>query len=138
MHRLTIAVACTVLALAVGACGSDNDNDNEAGNGGAAATTAPEATTTESDEATSDDTVRVGMKDIKFVPEEVTVKVDQQIVWSNDEAIPHNVTATDGADFASETMNEGDTFEFTPTAAGTIAYTCTIHPGQDGTITVTE
>ncbi|MDP2712424.1 MAG: cupredoxin domain-containing protein [Solirubrobacteraceae bacterium] len=136
MSRLTIAVACTVLALALGACGSDNDNDN--GDDAAAVTTAPEATTTESDEAAAGDTVRVSMKDIKFIPEEVTVKVGQQISWSNDEAIPHNVTATDGADFASETMNEGDTYEFTPTAAGTIAYTCTIHPGQDGTITVTE
>ena len=54
------------------------------------------------------------MKDIKFVPEEVTAKVGQKIVWTNNEMVPHNVTATDGADFKSDKLDEGDTFEYTP------------------------
>lgn len=40
---------------------------------------------------------------------------------------PHNVSATDGADFESETLRENDTYEYTPTKAGTITYVCTIH-----------
>ena len=78
------------------------------------------------------------MKDIKFVPPEITAKVGQKIVWTNNENVPHNVTATNGADFESDTLNEGETFEFTPKNAGKIDYVCTIHQGQDGTITVTQ
>jgi len=48
------------------------------------------------------------------------------------------VTAEQGADFKSDTMNEGDTFEYTPTKAGTIDYVCTIHPKQTGKLIVTE
>jgi len=35
-------------------------------------------------------------------------------------------------------MNPGATFDYTPTQAGTIKYICTIHSGQNGTITVTK
>jgi len=141
MHRLTIATACAALALA--ACGKDDESQTgrDAGGDGATVTTnpTPEAgTSTQSEAQESNDIVSVSMKDIKFVPQEATVKVGQKITWTNDEPVPHNVTAEQGADFKSDTMNEGDTFEYTPTKAGTIDYVCTIHPGQDGRLTVTE
>ncbi len=79
-------------------------------------------------------TVRI--KNIQFVPKTVTVKVGQKLTWTNEDGIAHNVTATDGADFKSDNLSKGDTFTFTPTAAGTIKYACTIHPGQDGEIVV--
>ena len=79
------------------------------------------------------------MKDIKFVPEAITAKVGQKIVWENtDGQIPHTVTATEGADFDSGKMDPGATFDYTPTKAGTIDYVCTIHDGQTGSITVTK
>lgn len=40
--------------------------------------------------------------------------------------------------FKSSTMNPGDTYEYTPTKAGTIDDVCTIHPGQHGRLIVTE
>ena len=143
MHRLTIATACAALALALAACGKDDESQTgrDAGGDGATVTTnpTPEAgTSTQSEAQESNDIVSVSMKDIKFVPQEATVKVGQKITWTNDEPVPHNVTAEQGADFKSDTMNEGDTFEYTPTKAGTIDYVCTIHPGQDGRLTVTE
>ena len=83
--------------------------------------------------------VKVTMENIKFVPEAITAKVGQKIVWVNtDGDIPHTVTATDGADFDSGNMKAGDTFDYTPTKAGKIAYVCTIHTGQNGSITVTK
>jgi plastocyanin len=125
MHRLTtIGLACLALAFVAG-CGDDNSDTSSTP---AAAQPAP---------AGSGATVKVSMKDIKFVPEKITAKVGQKIVWTNDEAVPHNVTATDGADFASDTVTEGKTFEFTPTKAGVIKYVCTIHSGQSGEIDVT-
>ena len=129
MPRFLIAAACAALALSLGACGDDDDNDSSSTPPPAAATTAG---------APSGASVSVGIKDIKFVPDAFTAKVGQKIVWTNNEAVPHNVTATEGADFESDTLNEGDTFDYTPKTAGTIDYVCTIHPGQNGSITVTK
>ena len=144
MPRLpSIAVACTALALALGACGDDKESQSgrDPGEDGAAVTTNPTPqvqTSTQSEGQKSNDIVSVGMKDIKFVPEKITAKVGQKIVWTNMDDVPHNVTATDGAKFASDTLNKDATFQFTPTKAGTIRYVCTIHAGQKGEITVTQ
>lgn len=143
MPRLIIAVLCAALALALGACGKADDSvqGRDAGGDGATVTTNPnpEARTgTVAEPAEPDDIISVGMVDIKFVPERIKARVGQKIIWTNNEAVPHNVTAREGADFASDTMQEGDTFEYTPTEAGTIDYVCTIHPEQTGRITVTE
>lgn len=143
MSRSIIAVSCAALALALAACGKADDSTQgrDAGGDGVTVTTnpTPEAhTSTQSEAGESDDIVGVRMVDIEFVPQEVSVDVGQRIIWTNNEAVPHNVTAREGADFASDTLQEGDTFDYTPTEAGTIDYVCTIHPRQTGRITVTE
>ena len=77
------------------------------------------------------------MQDLKFVPEDITVKAGEEITWVNEDTAPHNVVnATEGEEPRSELFNEGGTYRFTPTKAGKIDYVCTIHPGMDGTITV--
>jgi plastocyanin len=80
--------------------------------------------------------VTISMKNIAFNPKEVTVKAGTKITWSMDEPVPHDVVADSGADFKSEILNEGQTFEYTPEKPGTIEYECTLHPGMVGTITV--
>lgn len=134
MPRYLIAATCAALALAFSACGDDDKSDDSA------TTTPPPAAQTSTPSGSTDTSgeVKVGMKDIKFVPEDITVKVGQKIVWTNDDAVVHNVTATDGATFESDSLSQGDTFDYTPTKAGKIAYVCTIHQGQNGTITVTK
>ena len=132
-----IALAGVLLALVVAGCGNDKESESgrDAGENGATVTTNP---TPEAQTSTqSGSTVSVGIKDIKFMPEQITAKVGQKIVWTNNDDAPHNVTATEGADFASETINTGQTYEYTPTKAGVIQYICTIHSGQDGEIRVT-
>ncbi len=143
MSRLTIAVPCVALALALGACGDDKESQQgrDAGDDGATVTTnpTPEAgTSTQSEAAESNDVVSISMQDIKFVPHDAEAKVGQKVVWTNNDTAPHNVTATKGADFKSDTLNKGATFDYTPTKAGTIDYVCTIHPKQDGRLIVTE
>ncbi|MGI8728459.1 MAG: cupredoxin domain-containing protein [Solirubrobacteraceae bacterium] len=137
MPRLPVTVlACLALAggTALAGCGSD-DSDDAAG-APAAETAAPQQ---DSSSQASGDVVEVNMKDIEFVPENVTAKVGQKIVWTNtDGQIPHTVTSSDGADFDSGNMDGGDTFDYTPTKAGTINYICTIHSGQTGSIEVTK
>jgi plastocyanin len=134
MPRLpATALACLALAgAAVAGCGSDNKSTSST-----PAPPPPAASTTAS-AATSGDVVKVSMKNIKFVPHDITAKVGQKIMWTNDDQIAHTVTATSGANFDSGAVNGGATFEFTATKAGKIDYVCTIHAGQNGTITVTK
>ena len=118
MRAPTALVSAVVLALAAG-CG---DEEEPADGGGAPAGGG----------------VAIGMRDIKFDPEQATVKVGQSVTWTNNESVPHNVVAEEGADFESDTFGKGGTFSHTPEQAGTITYVCTIHPGMDGTLTVEE
>ena len=80
--------------------------------------------------------VPVVMKDILFVPEKVTARVGQSVRWTNQDDVQHTVKASKGADFESKTLSKGDTYVAKLTKTGTIAYVCTIHPSQRGTITV--
>src|ERR687894_644220 len=108
-----IALAGVLAALLVVACGGEEKASNtgrNAGEDGATVTTNPTPevqTSTQSEAQESNDIVSIGMKDIKFVPETAAVKVGQKVVWTNNEKVPHNVTATEGADFRSDTMQEG-------------------------------
>jgi plastocyanin len=131
---LPTAVACLSLAalLLIG-CGSDSSSDT-----GSTANPAPATDTAASDTGgtTTAAGVEVSIKDIKFNPESVTAKAGTTITWTNDDPVPHNVTAPQ-AGIESGTIEPGKTFAFVVEKAGTIDYVCTIHPGQKGSITVT-
>jgi plastocyanin len=86
--------------------------------------------------ASGGDPVQVEMKDILFVPENITARVGQTVVWTNQDDVEHDVKADKGADFESKALAKGDTYEAKMTEAGTIDYLCTIHPSQRGSITV--
>jgi len=115
--RLPVLASC--LALAFAGCGSDDEDE------GAAPASAPE---------TSGNTV--AMKNIEFKPAQLTVKAGDTVTWVNQEGVDHNVVATEGATFKSDTFGQDGTFEFKTEKAGTISYVCTLHPGMDGTLTV--
>lgn len=125
-----MTVAVLAAAALVAACG-DDDKSSDSGGGGYGGASTQKA-------AGAEATNKVGMKDIKFVPADITVKAGDTVTWTNDESVPHDVKAEKGADFASETFGEGKTFSYKTTKAGTIDYVCTLHPGMDGTITVTD
>ncbi|HEY3019361.1 MAG TPA: plastocyanin/azurin family copper-binding protein [Solirubrobacteraceae bacterium] len=80
--------------------------------------------------------ITITMKNIAFDPKEQTVKVGQKVTWRNEDAVDHNVVAREGAKFSSENFGEGGTYSYTPKTAGKIEYTCTLHPGMDGELTV--
>lgn len=130
--------ACLSLGLVATGCGGEDED----GGGGAGA---GQPAQTEEQEATQGGgaakaQVEVGMQDIAFVPEKVTVKKGGTITWTNNESAPHDVTKMDGPgpDFSSGNgnMQEGDTYEQTFNTPGEIRYVCTVHPGMEGTITV--
>ncbi len=116
MLRRTLPLLLCAAAIAAG-CGSDDEES--------AAPAAPAGAN------------QVGMKDLKFIPADITVKAGETITWTNQESVPHNVVnAQEGEQPKSELFNEGGTYEFTPKEPGKIEYVCTIHPGMEGTITV--
>lgn len=112
MIRLLPALA--LLALLAG-CGSS-------GGGGKAEALAPGAP--------------IEMKSLRFKPDHVQVAVGQKVTWHNDESVPHDVKADSGASFSSETFGKDKAYSWTPDAAGTVTYECTLHPGMEGTIDV--
>ena len=78
----------------------------------------------------------IAMKDVKFVPDRLRVKVGETVTWRNDESLDHNVVAQKGAKFQSRAFGEGGTYTFTAKKPGTIDYVCTLHPGMDGQLIV--
>jgi len=137
---VTLLLACLALAVFAVACGSDDNKDS----GGSTSSAAPAAADTSSTESTSTEAassgedVEIKMQNIAFDPKDVTAKVGQTIKWTNEDSVDHDVKATSGEDFKSDLFGKGGTFEYKLDKAGTIKYVCTVHPGMEGTITVTK
>ena len=119
MRRLTAVLASTAL-LAAG-CGSDDEPAAEADKGDAVSGQ------------------QVEMKDIAYQPEAIRVRTGETITWVNRDAVQHDVVnVKEGEEPRSELFNEGQTYEWTPTEAGTVEYLCTVHPNMTGTVEVTD
>lgn len=80
----------------------------------------------------------VSIKNFVFDPASITVKVGTTVTWANADQDPHTVTS-DGKSgpLNSKPLNQGDTYQYTFTQAGTFSYLCTIHPFMTATVTVT-
>jgi plastocyanin len=75
----------------------------------------------------------VRIVDLSFDPAEVTVQTGTAVSWTNEDSVPHTVTATDGA-FDSGIFDPGASFSWTFTQPGTFPYACQIHPQMQGTV----
>lgn len=130
--------ACLVLGLVAVGCGDDDSDSGDSGS----ATTAEQTTTTEKQAsgggAAAGKQVAVEIVDIDYDPKDESVAKGTTVKWTNTGNLPHTVTKEEGPgpDFDSGTLQPGDTYEETFTTPGKIAYHCTIHSGQDGSITV--
>ena len=77
--------------------------------------------------------VDVSMVNTAFSPAQVEVAVGGRVRFTNNDQVQHNATA---AAFQTGNMNPGQVREQTMGSAGTFAYSCTLHPGMNGTIVV--
>jgi plastocyanin len=77
----------------------------------------------------------VKIKDNKYAPAALTIKVGDTVVFKNDDDRDHTAIADDKM-FKSDNISPGDTFEFTFKKAGTIKFACKYHPREKGMITV--
>lgn len=123
--RRIVLLLCAAGALAAAGCGSSSNSSSSSSSTPAASS------------SSSSGEVAIKMQNIAFDPKAVTVKVGQKVTWTNDDSVDHNVTSQSGETIKSQNFGKGATFSFTPTKAGAIKYTCTLHPGMDATLTVT-
>lgn len=77
----------------------------------------------------------VAIADFAFAPTTLTIAVGDTVTWTNEDAIEHTATSTNGA-FDSGLLAQGESFSFTFTTAGTYDYLCTPHPTMTGRIVV--
>lgn len=75
----------------------------------------------------------VTIKNVKFDPETLTVKLHDQVVWKNEDTVTHNVK---GTGWGNVPIGPGENFTQAFDKAGTFTYVCAIHPTMTGTIIV--
>jgi plastocyanin len=126
--------AAAMLGLAVAGCagsttsgGGYGSATNKGAADGTASTAAPKA---------AGGPLQVTMANIAFSPTQTTAKVGQPVQWTNQDGVPHNVTATRGATFKSKDLQPGQGYSYKPVRPGTIRYMCTIHPQMVASIQV--
>jgi plastocyanin len=122
---LALLLGCLALALVAAGCGGDDDDNG--GGGGGGQQEAPAATS---------GGAQVTMKDIKFNPSTVNVKVGDTVTWTNDDTVDHDVTSDTFKSGSAGGLAGGDTFEHKFDKAGTFKYQCTVHPGMTGEVVV--
>lgn len=84
-------------------------------------------------------TAEVGIKDYKYEPAELKIKVGTTVKWTNNEKrVSHSVLFTGPGGFESERFFPGDSWQRTFDKPGTYPYTCGPHPEMKATIIVTE
>jgi plastocyanin len=76
----------------------------------------------------------VAMDGTRFVPETITVKQGDRVVWVNKDPFPH--TATAKGTFDSKSVAAGKSWSYVARKPGELAYVCTFHPGMKGTLIV--
>lgn len=114
----------------------DDEPEAPATSGGAiiAPTDPAESAAVEATSSAKQTAHEVLMRDIEFVPKNITVDVGDTITWRNEDSEPHNAIANDNSIFSTETIQQGETVSATIEQAGTIPYFCSIHAGMKGTV----
>jgi plastocyanin len=142
--RITASLVVCVAAAGVAVGALALDSDDTAGTGAAGTpTTSPPTTTAPGGGGYGSS----GGRDTGGTPAGSTLPIQgfafgatsvapgAQVTVENGDDAPHTVTATGGAFDAD--VDAGGTTSFTaPAEAGAYAFTCQIHPGMSGTLTV--
>ena len=112
------------LAVLLACGGSDSTGPGTGGGGGGGTTAAPAAASVE-------------MSGSKFNPASTRIARGGTVTWTNSDGFPHNITFPTGAGVATiAQFSTGAKSATMPTTAGNIAYSCTLHTGMNGTLTV--
>lgn len=78
----------------------------------------------------------VGIAELNYTPQTVTIPAGGSVTWVNNDAVPHTATGQDAEVLQSGTIEPGDDFTQTFDTPGTYEYHCEFHPDMTGTIIV--
>ena len=113
--RATHLAGLAIALLVAAACGDSTSVANSCGSSGANAN----VNTTSSN---------------SFSPNATTITLGQSVCWQNSSGSTHTVTAGNGA--FNTSLPAGQIFVASYSTAGTFPYSCTLHAGMNGTVTV--
>ncbi len=77
----------------------------------------------------------VEIKQLKFLPDVLTVHAGDRVQWKNSDIVPHTVTAEKAFDSGSIAVGATWTLE-APSKTGEYIYTCTFHPNMKAKLVV--
>ena len=124
--RLSFVAVCAAL---ITACGGGDSTTAPSTTGGTPST--PQTPSTPSSPVATNS---VTVDNNFFTPANIQVSPGTTVTWSWVGGVTHNVTFTDGG------TNSGDrssgSFSRTFSTAGTFNYSCTLHGGMNGSVTV--
>lgn len=81
-------------------------------------------------------TVTVEISNFAFQPATVTIQVGDTVTWTNLDGAAHTATDTGPQALFDGVMDNGESFSYTFTQAGTVNYFCSFHPEMTGTVIV--
>ena len=79
--------------------------------------------------------VAVTISNYSFSPNTITIKKGDSVTWTNDDPMPHTISADDNS-FKSDYLSTGQSFNYTFNQAGTFGYHCSVHPSMKATVVV--
>lgn len=85
----------------------------------------------QNDTAAETKVIDVEIRDFKYSPQNLTVKVGQIVRWTNYDSARHDVV---GSGIKSEYLEKGETFSYTFEKEGTYQYICSLHPWMEGEV----
>ena len=77
----------------------------------------------------------VSIVNMAFSPATLSIKAGDTVIFRNDDRVPHDATASNGA-FATPRLEPGQAAQLTFPGAARYDYICSIHPSMTGSITV--
>ena len=119
--KRTFVTSLALLALVAGGCGDDEEKSGSAS-------------------GTAEAQSKVDIKDFKFDPKAVQVKVGGEVTFASADKAMHTAQTDSGADGAFNTgdLKKGDSKAVTFDEAGTYDYYCVYHRFMTGTVEVSE
>lgn len=80
---------------------------------------------------------QVDIRGFAFIPSSLTVKVGTTVTWTNFDGTAHRIDSDSGSTLSSSTLQNGQSWSFTFSSAGSFPYHCAFHPTMKGTVIVT-
>jgi len=80
-------------------------------------------------------TNQVSINNFSFIPNNISVGVGQEVIFTNNDSATHSIVANDNS-FTSGDLTPGQVFKKTFSTVGTVSYHCSIHPSMTGQIEV--